>query len=38
MLSTVFLTLAGGWFGANSSRRFAPRRRRNVYDLFPQRW
>ena len=38
MLSTVFLTLAGGWFGAQLFPPICARRRRNVYDLFPHRW
>ena len=38
MISTIFLTLVGGWFGAQLFPPVCTHRRRNVYEVFPHRW
>jgi hypothetical protein len=38
VLSTCFLSLAGGWFGGQLFPPIVERRRRGAYDMYPHRW
>ena len=38
VLSTIFLSLAGGWFGGQLFPPIIERRRRGSYDMYPHHW